>query len=120
MSDRLEELYNKSLEENNIPNDWYTRYGVKKGLRNEDGTGVLIGLTRIADVVGYEKVDNRKINCEGRLYYRGYEISDLVEKLYGKQGAFESVCYLILFGHLPDEEEDQYFQDLIKSNYYLP
>lgn len=120
MSDRLEQLYNKSLVENDIPNEWYTRYGVKKGLRNEDGTGVLIGLTRVADVVGYEKVDNRKINCEGRLYYRGYEISDLVSKLYGKRGAFETVCFLILFGHLPNEEEDKYFKDLIRQSYYLP
>ena len=72
---QLETILNKSFFDNKINNQDYITYNVKKGLRNEDQTGVLVGLTQIADVVGYEKIDNKKVDCEGRLYYRGYEIS---------------------------------------------
>ena len=71
---QLESILNQSIIDNNIENEDYKKYNVKKGLRNEDQTGVLVGLTQIADVVGYEKIENKKIDCEGRLYYRGYEI----------------------------------------------
>ena len=78
----LNSLFNKAKDENNIPNELYQKYGVKKGLRNEDGTGVLIGLTRIADVVGYQRDENNnKIDIYGQLYYRDYEINDLIKIL---------------------------------------
>lgn len=78
MNKNLEKIFNQSIEDNFIENEAYTRYNVKKGLRNEDHTGVLVGLTQIADVVGYERVNGEKLECEGRLYYRGYEITDLI------------------------------------------
>ena len=65
----LAQFYGKSQNYTDIPNKWYKEYNVKKGLRNEDGTGVRIGLTRVADVVGYEEVDGGIKAIPGRLLY---------------------------------------------------
>lgn len=80
----------------------FKRFGVKRGLRNDDGTGVMAGLTSVGQVVGYYISDGEKNLAEGELKYRGYEINDLVrhceeEKRYG----FEEVTYLLLFRTLP-------------------
>lgn len=62
-----------------IDNDLFQKYGVKRGLRNEDGSGVLVGLTNIGNVVGYERSDDGHLEpTEGKLFYRGYELDDLV------------------------------------------
>ena len=62
-----------------IPREAFTKYGVKRGLRNEDGSGVLVGLTNIGNVIGYDRSEDGKLTpCPGRLYYRGYELDDLV------------------------------------------
>ena len=65
-----------------IPVEAFQEYGVKRGLRNEDGSGVLVGLTNIGNVVGYDRDADGKLRpCPGRLYYRGYELDDLVTPL---------------------------------------
>ena len=69
----LAQFYGKSQNYTEIPNEWYKEYNVKKGLRNEDGTGVRIGLTRVSDVVGYEETPEGIKAAPGKLYYRGYE-----------------------------------------------
>ena len=86
-----------------IPREAFTKYGVKRGLRNEDGTGVLVGLTNIGNVVGYERNDDGSLRpCPGRLYYRGYELDDLVSPLLKeKRFGFEEIAYLLLSGNLP-------------------
>lgn len=101
-----------------IPNDAFQHYGVKRGLRNEDGSGVLVGLTNIGNVVGYERMDDGTLKpCPGQLFYRGYNVDDLVSPLLKeKRFGFEEVAYLILSGKLPDAEELQAFQDLINEN----
>ena len=74
-----------------IDNELFQRFGVKRGLRNEDGTGVLVGLTNVGNVVGYERDENGKlIPTEGKLFYRGYELDDLVSPLL-KEKRFISV-----------------------------
>ena len=101
-----------------IDAELFKRLDVKRGLRNEDGTGVLAGLTNIGDVVGYERDENGKlIPIDGRLYYRGYEVSDLATTAMqeGRFG-FEEVAYLLLSGRLPDAEELASFQDLLRDN----
>ncbi len=114
-------IFQKAILENTIDNNLYTIHDVKKGLRNEDGTGVLIGLTRIADVVGYEKIDGKKIDAEGQLYYRGISIFDLTKNLdKHKICGFEEICFLILFGHLPNQEELDIFMKELQSLYTLP
>ncbi|MBQ2060693.1 MAG: citrate synthase, partial [Prevotella sp.] len=77
-----------------IENDLFTQYGVKRGLRNEDGSGVLVGLTNIGNVVGYEMGEDGKPHpTEGKLYYRGYELDDLVTPLLEeKRFGFEEVA----------------------------
>lgn len=122
MSINIENLFIDSKKKNYISNDLYIKYGVKKGLRNEDGTGVLIGLTRIADVVGYKKdKDGNKINTDGQLFYRDYEIKELINILEKyPDNMYERTCFLILFGHLPDENEFDYFKEYLHSHYFLP
>jgi len=101
-----------------IDNELFSKYGVKRGLRNEDGSGVLVGLTNIGNVVGYEKgEDGKPMPTEGKLYYRGYELDDLVSPLLKeKRFGFEEVAFLLLSGELPDKEELAAFRELLNDN----
>jgi len=99
----------------------FKEYGVKRGLRNEDGSGVLVGLTNIGNVVGYERQPDGTLKpIDGKLFYRGYELKDLVAPL-RKEGrfGFEEVAYLLLSGELPDQEELSGFQQLLNSKMAL-
>jgi len=104
-----------------IDNELFSKYGVKRGLRNEDGTGVLVGLTNIGNVVGYDiDPDKGLVPIEGKLFYRGYELDDLVSPLLKeKRFGFEEIAYLILSGKLPDQEELAAFRELIYDNMAL-
>ena len=104
-----------------IDNELFSIYGVKRGLRNEDGTGVLVGLTNIGNVVGYDiDPDKGLVPIEGKLFYRGYELDDLVSPLLKeKRFGFEEIAYLILSGKLPDQEELAAFRELIYDNMAL-
>jgi len=101
-----------------IDNDLFQRFGVKRGLRNEDGTGVLVGLTNVGNVVGYERDENGKLKpTEGKLFYRGYELDDLVTPLLKeKRFGFEEIAFLLLSGKLPDKEELAAFRELVNDN----
>ena len=84
----------------------YTKYDVKRGLRDINGKGVLAGLTDIGNVHAYDMVDGKQVPCEGKLYYRGYNIEDLVNGFIRDQRfGFEEVTYLLLFGKLPSKED---------------
>ena len=101
-----------------IPQEAFTKYGVKRGLRNEDGSGVLVGLTNIGNVIGYDRAEDGTLKpCQGRLYYRGYELDDLVSPLLKeKRFGFEEIAYLLLSGKLPDKEELAAFTELLNDN----
>lgn len=100
-----------------IDADLFRKLDVKRGLRNEDGTGVLVGLTNIGNVVGYERTAEGLQPIEGRLYYRGYEIADLSKAVLSEQRfGFEEVAYLLLSGRLPDSEELEEFRQLLTDN----
>lgn len=121
MKDRIQDFFEKSLKENKIENELYKTYAVKKGLRNEDGTGVLVGLTKISDVVGYKKVNGEKLDDFGSLYYRGINVKDFLKSGYkDKRYLFEEVCFLILFGYLPNSDEFEMFKRILSDNYELP
>ena len=96
----------------------FKKLDVKRGLRNEDGTGVLVGLTNIGNVVGYERnADGGLVPIEGELYFRGYEVKDLVHAIEKeKRFGYEEICFLLLSGRLPDAEELQAFRELIFDN----
>lgn len=119
MQKEIIDFLNRSLNENNISNHLYKEFDVKKGLRNEDGTGVLVGLTTIADVVGYKRIDGKKVDDYGTLYYRGINIKDIVHHK-GNRLIFEEVCFLILFGYLPNQKELDIFTKDLRSRYHLP
>ena len=115
----IRDRFNKCLKDSYISNELYDKYNVKKGLRNSNGTGVLVLLTKISDVHGYKIIDGKKIDDEGHLYYRGYDIYDLFSNLKGRFG-FEKICYLILFSRFPSEKELSKFHDYLSQNYSLP
>lgn len=102
----------------NINNSLFKQYGVKRGLRNEDGSGVLVGLTKIGNVVGYERTENGELKpIPGKLYYRGYDIEDLVHGIEKeKRFGFEEIAYLLLSGNLPDKEVLHDFKELLYEN----
>lgn len=101
-----------------IDADLFKKMDVKRGLRNEDGTGVLVGLTNIGNVVGYDrKPDGTLYPVDGKLYFRGYEVSDLVHAIESEDRfGFEEVAYLLLSGQLPDADELDTFKQLINNN----
>lgn len=96
----------------------FKQFDVKRGLRNDDGSGVLVGLTRIGDVVGYERTAENKLKpIPGKLFYRGYDIDDLVHGVQAeKRCGFEEVAFLLLSGDLPDKEELANFKELLYEN----
>jgi citrate synthase len=117
----LEHVSTQLLKTAEIDRELYTQYSVKRGLRNEDGTGVLAGLTQISSVIGFKIVDQEVIPVDGELYYRGINIVDLVEGLEKeKRHGFLEVAYLVLFGKLPTENELIQFKDYIKPLQHLP
>jgi citrate synthase len=117
----LAQFYGKSQNYTYIPRELYKKYNVKRGLRNENKTGVLIALTRIADVIGYEMDENgNKIDTEGKLLYRGISISDMVKKAGNVPLLYEEACFLILFGYLPSESALQKYCESLKRDYELP
>ena len=94
----------------------YTKYDVKRGLRDINGKGVLAGLTDIGNVHAYDMVDGKQVPCEGKLYYRGYNIEDLVNGFIRDQRfGFEEVTYLLLFGKLPSKEDLKEFSDMLAA-----
>nr|WP_244432631.1 citrate/2-methylcitrate synthase [Holophaga foetida] len=110
------------LEQNDrIDPELYSKYRVMRGLRDEAGTGVLVGLTEIGDVRAYIFDEEEKVPVEGKLFYRGIEINDLVNGFQGEgRLGFEECCYLLLVGELPDQEQLAAFQDLLGQLRPLP
>ncbi|MBN1757013.1 MAG: citrate/2-methylcitrate synthase [Chitinispirillaceae bacterium] len=110
-----------AVECNSIDPEMYVRYNVKRGLRNADGTGVLVGLTPIGDVHGYIVDDNEKVPVEGRLRYRGIEVEDIVAGFQkDKRHGFNEVVYLLLFGHLPAAGQLEHFKGMLDACRELP
>ena len=103
------ELEKKLKENSHIDPNLYVEYDVKRGLRDSAGKGVLTGLTEISDVVAYDLINGRQIPAEGRLYYQGINIYDLVKGLEGRKFGFEETTYLLMFGKLPNETELERF-----------
>jgi len=99
----------------------YGKYNVKRGLRNNDGTGVLVGLTEIGEVLSYIVDDAERIPVEGKLFYQGYEVSDIVDSAWsGHRFGFEEVAFLLMTGDLPTEGELSDFKKLLAESRPLP
>lgn len=104
-----------------IDPELYTRYEVKRGLRDLDGKGVLTGLTEISRIVSSEEINGETVSVDGQLYYRGINVKDLVEG-FTKENRFgyEETVYLLLFGELPNAQELESFNQLLGSYRRLP
>jgi citrate synthase len=104
-----------------IDSQLFEKFDVKRGLRNADGSGVLVGLTKVGDVVGYKKEGDKVIAVPGRLLYRGIEIEDIVAGFQkDKRHGFDETVFLLLTGHLPDKKELKEFSDHLASLRALP
>lgn len=116
--DEYKDLINHNSK---IPLDLYQKYNVKRGLRNSDGTGVLVGLTEIGDVRGYIMEEGDKVPVEGRLLYRGYDVKEIVKgfQVCGRHG-FEETAFLLLFGDTPKTEDLNDFNYNLGKRRHLP
>ena len=114
-------LCEEYLKNNFIDPETSERLGVKRGLRNPDGTGVLAGLTNVCDVIGYDWKDGRRIPAEGRLIYRGIDVERLVCAAQQEDRfLFEEVIWLLLFGSLPDARQTASFLRVLEAYRELP
>ena len=110
-----------SEQASQINSELYSKYEVKRGLRDISGKGVLAGLTEIGEIRSYTIVDNEMIPCEGKLFYRGMDIEELVKGFVSERRfGFEEITYLLLFGDLPDKKELETFSALLASYRSLP
>ncbi len=118
----MQHLCNEYLLNNFIDPEVSERLGVKRGLRNADGTGVLAGLTNVSDVLGYKKgEDGSVIPTPGRLIYRGIDIVELMNEAYDNDRfIFEEVIWLLLFGTLPSQMELDEFAGILEHHRELP
>ena len=110
-----------SEQASQINSELYSKYEVKRGLRDISCKGVLAGLTEIGEIRSYTIVDNEMIPCEGKLFYRGMDIEELVKGFVSERRfGFEEITYLLLFGDLPDKKELETFSALLASYRSLP
>lgn len=104
-----------------IDPELYDEYNVKRGLRDKNGNGVVAGLTTISTIEAFNMEDGKKVPCDGRLFYRGYDVRELVLGAVREQRfGFEEVAYLLLFGSLPEKQELRNFKEILGGMRTLP
>lgn len=115
------ELAEKTEKSNAIDKELYIKHDVKRGLRDLNGKGVVAGLTNVSDVRAKKIIDGREVPCEGKLFYRGYNIKHLVKGfLDAKHSGFEEISYLLLFGELPTEAQLERYTEMLAERRTLP
>ncbi len=121
ITDEILDLTKVCCENSNIDPALYVKYDVKRGLRDLNGKGVLTGLTEVSEIRSTKEVDGVSVPCEGELYYRGYNVKDLIQgcREDGRFG-FEETTYLLIFGKLPNKKELKQFKKLIGRYRSLP
>ncbi|MDD3349689.1 MAG: citrate/2-methylcitrate synthase, partial [Eubacteriales bacterium] len=118
----LAAMSSEVIKNNGIDSAFYSKFDVKRGLRNANGTGVVVGLTKVGEVRGYKTNEqNEKVAIEGKLYYRGVDVEDLVKNcIRENRFGFEETCYLLLFGSLPTKNELCDFTATLAARRELP
>ena len=96
-----------------IPEELFKQLGVNRGLRDEHGKGVLTGLTTISTILSFKDIDGVKTPIDGQLWYRGYQVNELIDNLGEHEFGFEKTAYLLLFGELPSDEELEEFSKVL-------
>ena len=118
---KVDKLSQKLLENAVIDKSLYAKYDVKRGLRDVDGKGVLTGLTDISEILQNKVVDGKTVPIDGQLYYRGYNVEDIVAGFVeDNRFGFEETTYLLLFGKMPTAQELEDFKGIIGSYRALP
>jgi len=118
---KMENVCNNLKDSSKIEPNLYKKFHVKRGLRRNDGTGVIAGITNICNVHGYVINEGEKEPAEGELIYRGYNVKDLVENVEKEDRfGFEETIYLLLFGELPNIEQLEEFTQYLSINRPLP
>ena len=121
LKDYVAKYSSDALAVSQINSELYTKYDVKRGLRDISGKGILAGLTEISEILAFIMEDEDLIPCEGRLFYRGYDIRDIVSGfLKAHRFGFEEATFLLLFGHLPSQAEYDEFRKVLASCMELP
>lgn len=121
ITDELRELSTLCDKNGKIDKELYTKYDVKRGLRDLNGKGVLAGLTEISEICSSKMVDGKSVPCDGKLYYRGYDVEDIVNGfIKDERFGFEEVVYLLLFGELPDKSQLEQIKKLLSDYRNLP
>ncbi len=114
-------LCKEFIENNTIKPEYYDKYNVKRGLRNADGTGVVAGVTNICNVHGYVVNEGEKQPVDGELYYRGYNVTELVKNVIAENRfGYEETVFLLLIGRLPTQDELNLFNKVLGDNRNLP
>lgn len=108
------------VENDTISDDLFKEYGVNRGLRDINGNGVLTGLTNISKIESFKMLDGKKVPCDGELWYRGYNVMELVRSIPDRSFGFERIAYLLLFGEMPTKEEETEFAELVAAGRELP
>ncbi len=120
-SHRISELTKIAAANNNIENEMYEKYEVKRGLRDKNGKGVVCGLTEISEVTSWENIDGVRTPVPGVLCYRGYNVKDIVRNCVEENRfGFEETVYLLLFGKLPSDKELNDFTEMLSEFRVLP
>lgn len=120
VNEYAEEKENICRKNDSIAPRLYEEYGVNQGLRDDKGNGVLTGLTNISKIISFKNVNGKKEPCEGELWYRGYQVEDLIQRLGENELGFEKIAYLLLMGELPSKEEKTEFVQMIGKCRTLP
>ncbi|NLK28855.1 MAG: citrate/2-methylcitrate synthase [Clostridiales bacterium] len=117
----LMELAELCKKNNRIDPELYAKYDVKRGLRDISGKGVLTGLTEISEILSYTLVDNDYVPCEGKLYYRGVDVEEIIDGFINDDRfGFEEITYLLIFGTLPTKEQLDRFIAMLEKYRELP
>ena len=117
----IEKLAQQAIQTSAIPSSLFSELKVNRGLRDLNGNGVLTGLTEISEIQSSKVVNGEKVPCEGKLFYRGYDVEEIVAGFVSEHRfGFEETVYLLLFGRLPSVEELGAFQKLLSGYRTLP
>jgi len=119
--DEIMDLFEASSIGQSISEELYRQYDVKRGLRDLNGKGVLTGLTNISEICSSKIVDGKSVPCDGKLYYRGYDVEDIVNGFVQEDRfGFEETAYLLIFGKMPTKHQLEEFEDVLASYRTLP
>lgn len=121
LTPEVEQLANLCKDNSRINSQLYIEKHVKRGLRDIDGNGVVAGLTNISEIISKKIVNGKEVSCDGELYYRGYDIHDLVKGFISEdRKGFEETTFLLLFGQLPNQKQLSEFRTLLAHGRTLP